>query len=204
MDLTVPRLVTVLLVLVTKGIAGVPSASIVVLFSVGAAVGLPAESIAILLAVDFVVEKARTGLNVEGNALAALVIAKSEGRFTDRDTTPAPSASGWRSGRGRRPSSVPATSLRPLRRQCRTPSDCDRARASAALGARPYTCAAAPLISGCKDVTCVFSVAPTNFQAPSTRKSKAAYPLVTTSSAEMDGIMAPWHGSDTDGRVGER
>ncbi|WP_328564931.1 dicarboxylate/amino acid:cation symporter [Streptomyces coelicoflavus] len=85
-ELTVPRLITTLLVLIllTKGIAGVPSASIVVLFSAGATIGLPAEGIAILLAVDFVVDMARTGLNVTGNSLAALVIAKSEGLFTDR------------------------------------------------------------------------------------------------------------------------
>ncbi|WP_399896272.1 dicarboxylate/amino acid:cation symporter [Streptomyces sp. BBFR51] len=85
-ELTVPRLITTLLVLMllTKGIAGVPSASIVVLFSAGSTIGLPAEGIAILLAVDFVVDMARTGLNVTGNSLAALVIAKSEGRFTDR------------------------------------------------------------------------------------------------------------------------
>ncbi|MFF6968848.1 dicarboxylate/amino acid:cation symporter [Streptomyces anthocyanicus] len=93
-ELTVPRLITTLLVLMllTKGIAGVPSASIVVLFSAGATIGLPAEGIAILLAVDFVVDMARTGLNVTGNSLAALVIAKSEGRFTDRTKAAGPAA----------------------------------------------------------------------------------------------------------------
>ncbi|WP_217167782.1 dicarboxylate/amino acid:cation symporter [Streptomyces sp. AC512_CC834] len=91
-ELTVPRLLTTLLVLMllTKGIAGVPSASIVVLFSAGSTIGLPAEGIAILLAVDFVVDMARTGLNVTGNSLAALVIAKSEGRFADRAKTAGP------------------------------------------------------------------------------------------------------------------
>lgn len=83
-ELTIPKLITTLLVLMllTKGIAGVPSASIVVLFSASAAIGLPAEGVAILLAVDFVVDMARTGLNVAGNSLATLVIAKSEGLFT--------------------------------------------------------------------------------------------------------------------------
>lgn len=82
--LSVARFITVLLVLMllTKGIAGIPSASIVVLFSAAAAVGLPAEGVAILLAVDFVVDMARTGLNVTGNALASLVLARSEGAFT--------------------------------------------------------------------------------------------------------------------------
>ncbi|MEF9915423.1 MULTISPECIES: dicarboxylate/amino acid:cation symporter [unclassified Streptomyces] len=85
-ELTIPRLVTTMLVLMllTKGIAGVPSASIVVLFSAGAVIGLPAEGIAVLLAIDFVVDMARTGLNVTGNSLAALVIAKSEGHFNPR------------------------------------------------------------------------------------------------------------------------
>lgn len=85
-ELTIPRLLTTLLVLMllTKGIAGVPSASIVVLFSAGSVIGLPAEGIAILLAIDFVVDMARTGLNVTGNSLAALVIAKSEGQFRPR------------------------------------------------------------------------------------------------------------------------
>jgi proton glutamate symport protein len=82
-ELTVPRLLSTLLVLMllTKGIAGVPSASIVVLFAASAAIGLPAEGVAVLLAVDFVVDMARTALNVSGNALATMVIAKSEGLF---------------------------------------------------------------------------------------------------------------------------
>lgn len=82
-ELTVPRLLSMLLVLMllTKGIAGVPSASIVVLFSASAAIGLPAEGVAILLAVDFVVDMARTALNVTGNSLATMAIANWEGLF---------------------------------------------------------------------------------------------------------------------------
>jgi proton glutamate symport protein len=82
-ELTIPKLITTLLVLMvlTKGVAGVPSAAIVVLFSASAAVGLPPEGVAILLAVDFVVDMARTGLNVAGNSLAILVVGKSEGLF---------------------------------------------------------------------------------------------------------------------------
>jgi proton glutamate symport protein len=79
-ELTWPRLLSTMLVLMllTKGIAGVPSASIVVLFSASAAIGLPASGVAVLLAVDFVVDMARTALNVAGNALATAVVAKSE------------------------------------------------------------------------------------------------------------------------------
>jgi proton glutamate symport protein len=69
------------LMLLTKGIAGVPSASIVVLFSAAATIGLPSEGVAILLAVDFVVDMARTAVNVTGNSLASMIIAKSEHLF---------------------------------------------------------------------------------------------------------------------------
>lgn len=91
--LTVPKLITTLLVLMllTKGIAGVPSAAIVVLFSASATIGLPPDGVAILLAVDFVVDMARTGLNVAGNSLATLVIAKSERLFTPGAPSPRPS-----------------------------------------------------------------------------------------------------------------
>ncbi len=82
-DLSVGRLVTTMLVLMllTKGFAGVPSSSIVILFSAAAAIGLPAQGIAVLLAVDFVVDMARTAINIAGNGLACVVIAKSEGIF---------------------------------------------------------------------------------------------------------------------------
>ncbi|MFI5613982.1 dicarboxylate/amino acid:cation symporter [Amycolatopsis sp. NPDC051903] len=93
-ELTPGRLVTTMLVLMllTKGIAGVPSASIVVLFSASAAIGLPAQGVAVLLAVDFVIDMARTALNVTGNALAAVVVAKSERllRSPDHDTAVEP------------------------------------------------------------------------------------------------------------------
>jgi len=91
-ELTIPRLITTMLVLMllTKGFAGVPSSSIVILFSASAAIGLPAEGVAILLAVDFVVDMARTAINIAGNGLACVVVAKSEGTFGQQPvrTTP--------------------------------------------------------------------------------------------------------------------
>jgi len=91
-ELTIPKLILAMfvLILLTKGIAGVPSASIVVLFSAAATIGLPPQGIAILLAIDFVVDMARTAVNVTGNSLASMVIAKSEGQFTPqpRQVTP--------------------------------------------------------------------------------------------------------------------
>jgi len=87
-QLTVAKLVTILLILMvlTKGVAGVPSAAIVVLFSASTAIGLPAEGVAVLLTVDFVVDMARAGLNVVGNSLATLAIAKAEGLLTRHDS----------------------------------------------------------------------------------------------------------------------
>jgi proton glutamate symport protein len=68
------------LVILSKGMAGVASASIVVLIAAGNSIGLPAEGIALLLGVDFIVDMARTGVNVIGNSLAAAVIDSSEKR----------------------------------------------------------------------------------------------------------------------------
>ncbi len=71
------------LMLLTKGIAGVPSSSIVVLLAASQAIGLPAAGVAVLLAVDFVVEMPRAAVNVVGNSLATVVIAKSERAFAE-------------------------------------------------------------------------------------------------------------------------
>ena len=92
-ELTIPKLILAMfvLILLTKGIAGVPSASIVVLFSAAATIGLPPQGVAILLAIDFVVDMARTAVNVAGNSLACMVVAKSEGQFKQqRQMSPAP------------------------------------------------------------------------------------------------------------------
>lgn len=70
-----------LLMLMTKGLAGVPSAVIVVLLAAAKEIGLPAEGVALLLAVDFFVDMGRSALNVVGNSLATVVIAKSEKSF---------------------------------------------------------------------------------------------------------------------------
>ena len=69
------------LMLTSKGIAGVPRAILVVLFATAATFGLPEAPIAIILGVDAVMDMARTMLNVVGNCLASVVIARSEGEF---------------------------------------------------------------------------------------------------------------------------
>ena len=85
-DTSLPALLLMagVLVILSKGMAGVASASIVVLIAAGNTIGLPAEGIALLLGVDFIVDMARTGVNVIGNSLAAVVVDSSEARREDK------------------------------------------------------------------------------------------------------------------------
>jgi len=74
-------LMVLLLMLLTKGIAGVPSSSLVVLMSAATALGLPVAGVALLFSVDFIVDAGRTALTIIGNCLATVVVSKSEGEF---------------------------------------------------------------------------------------------------------------------------
>jgi proton glutamate symport protein len=67
------------LMLTSKGVAGVPRAAIVILGGTAAAFRLPLEGVTMLLAIDAVMDMARTSVNVLGNCLAAAVIARWEG-----------------------------------------------------------------------------------------------------------------------------
>ncbi|MFI0822722.1 dicarboxylate/amino acid:cation symporter [Streptomyces sp. NPDC021098] len=82
------------LVVLSKGMAGVTSASIVVLLAAAKTVGIPAEGVALLVGVDFIVDMARTAVNVVGNALAAAVVDRSEAKrdATRKDTEEAAEA----------------------------------------------------------------------------------------------------------------
>ena len=71
------------LMITSKGIAAVPRASLVVLSAALSTYGLPLEGVAIILAVDEVMDMARTSVNVLGNCLATVVIAKWEGEFDE-------------------------------------------------------------------------------------------------------------------------
>jgi proton glutamate symport protein len=71
------------LMLTSKGVAGVPRASLVILLGTAASFGLPVEPIFIILGIDELMDMARTAVNVVGNCLASAVIAKSEGEFED-------------------------------------------------------------------------------------------------------------------------
>lgn len=76
------EIVLVLTLMVTsKGIAGVPGVSFVVLLATLGSVGIPLEGLAFIAGVDRIMDMARTALNVVGNALAVLVISCWEGQF---------------------------------------------------------------------------------------------------------------------------
>jgi proton glutamate symport protein len=69
------------LILTSKGVAGVPRATLVVLLATVASFHLPAEPIFVILGVDALMDMARTMVNVVGNCLASVVVAKWEGEF---------------------------------------------------------------------------------------------------------------------------
>jgi proton glutamate symport protein len=69
------------LLITSKGIAGVPRASLVVLSGTLTAFGLPLEGVAVILGVDEVMDMARTMVNLVGNCLATAVVARWEGEL---------------------------------------------------------------------------------------------------------------------------
>ena len=71
------------LMLTSKGVAAVPRASLVILLGTAASFGLPTWPIFIILGIDELMDMARTAINVIGNCLATVVVAKWEGEFND-------------------------------------------------------------------------------------------------------------------------
>ncbi len=78
------------LMLTSKGVAGVPRAVLVVLLATAGAFHLPEGPIFLILGIDALMDMGRTVINVTGNCLAAAVIAQWEGVF--RTETAAPEA----------------------------------------------------------------------------------------------------------------
>ena len=76
------------LVLTSKGVAGVPRATLVVLLATAASFHLPTEPIFVILGVDALMDMARTMVNVVGNCLASVVVAKWEGEFETEPISP--------------------------------------------------------------------------------------------------------------------
>jgi len=80
MSLTQQIVMVLTFMLASKGVAGVPRATLIVIAGTCMSFGLPGQAgVAMLLAVDEVMDMARTTINVMGNALAWIVIAKWEG-----------------------------------------------------------------------------------------------------------------------------
>jgi proton glutamate symport protein len=71
------------LMLTSKGVAGVPRASLVILSGALAMFELPLEAIALILGVDAIMDMGRTSINLLGNCLATAVMARWEGEFPD-------------------------------------------------------------------------------------------------------------------------
>jgi proton glutamate symport protein len=69
------------LMLTSKGVAGVPRASMVILLGTLASFHLPVEGVIVILGVDELMDMARTAVNVTGNCLATVVIARWERAF---------------------------------------------------------------------------------------------------------------------------
>lgn len=73
------------LMLTSKGVAGVPRASLVILLGTLASFALPVEGVILILGVDELMDMARTAINVIGNCLATVVIAKWENAFRNEE-----------------------------------------------------------------------------------------------------------------------
>ncbi len=88
MSLGQQLLLMVTLMLTSKGVAGVSRAALVILLGTAGSFGLPTEPIFILLGIDQLMDMARTSVNVLGNCLATVVIAKWEGEFRKEKISP--------------------------------------------------------------------------------------------------------------------
>ncbi|TMH35142.1 MAG: dicarboxylate/amino acid:cation symporter [Betaproteobacteria bacterium] len=84
-DLTFAQQVTLLLVMMvtSKGIAGVPRASLVVVAAVLPTFGLPEAGLLLIMGIDQILDMGRTATNVIGNSLATAVVAKWEGELRE-------------------------------------------------------------------------------------------------------------------------
>jgi proton glutamate symport protein len=83
LDLKTQLLMMLTLMLTSKGVAAVPRASLVILSGALTQFGLPLEGVALILGVDALMDMARTSVNLVGNCLATVVMARWEGEFDD-------------------------------------------------------------------------------------------------------------------------
>ena len=81
MPISTQVLMMLTLMLTSKGVAAVPRASLVILSGALAQFGLPLQGVAVILGVDALMDMARTSINLVGNCLATVVMARWEGAF---------------------------------------------------------------------------------------------------------------------------
>ena len=79
LDITTQFTIVLIALLTSIGVAGIPSASLVAITIILAAIGLPLEAIGLILVVDRVLDMCRTAVNVFSDSCAAVTIAKLEG-----------------------------------------------------------------------------------------------------------------------------
>jgi len=84
-DLTLADYLTVVLTatLASIGTAGVPGVGLIMLAMVLEQVGLPVEGIALIIGVDRLLDMTRSAVNVTGDSMVSIIVAKSEGQFDD-------------------------------------------------------------------------------------------------------------------------
>jgi Na+/H+-dicarboxylate symporter len=83
LDLTTQFTIVLIALLTSIGVAGIPSASLVAITIILAAIGLPVEAIGMILVVDRVLDMCRTAVNVFSDSVAAVTIARLEGEETN-------------------------------------------------------------------------------------------------------------------------
>ncbi len=79
MSFTAQFTVVLLALLTSVGVAGIPAASLVAIVIIMNAVGVPAEGIGLILAVDRILDMCRTAVNIFSDSCAAVLIGRSEG-----------------------------------------------------------------------------------------------------------------------------
>lgn len=82
LDITTQFTIVLVALLTSVGVAGIPSASLVAITIILAAIGLPLEAIGLILVVDRVLDMCRTAVNVFSDSCAAVTIARLEGEQT--------------------------------------------------------------------------------------------------------------------------